>query len=106
MTLALSTNHSESVERVELFSIDDVTYTIPNKVRVNVQLKYLYTLKTEGEMAATYEVLHELLGDDGYQALMNYDDLTEEDFNDVVQVAQKIVMGESEGKAQGKTGSK
>lgn len=99
MAVELTTTN-EPVDRVPLFRIDGVEYTIPKKVKANVQLKYLRSLKEEGELAATYVMLEALLGREGYEALMNYENLTEEDFKTIVDIASHIVLGNTEtGKA-------
>ena len=107
MSLDFKSDKNKEVEQVEIFSIEGVPYSIPNKVKVNLQLKYLRELKLNGELQATYLLLETLLSPEGYEALMNYDDLTDEDFEAVVKVAQEVVFGaETEGKAQKKTGHK
>lgn len=98
--LALISSTDEP-EMVELFSIDGKPYFIPNKVRVNVGLKYLHQVRTTGDAAANSWLLEALLGEEGYQALLDYDDLTAEDLERVQAVAVEIVLGRSEeGKAE------
>jgi hypothetical protein len=87
---------SEPVEMVDLFTIDEVTYQIPAKPNVNIALKYLRVLKRQGELVATSGLLEDLLGEEGFEALTNYEDLTEEDFEAVMTAAQKVTMGSLE----------
>ncbi len=89
-----TTKSTEGVEQVHLFSIDGVDYFIPKKTRVNLGLKYLYQVKTEGESRAGANLLMDLLGDENYVALMNYEDLEEKDLMDIMDVAAKVVLGE------------
>ena len=83
-------------ESIELFTIDDVAYSIPSKPRVNVALKYLRLARTQGQDMAVGWLLEELLGEAGYTALMDYDDLTVEDLTSVAQAAVKVVLGAME----------
>ncbi len=90
-------------EMVDLFSIDGVTYQIPSKPRVNVALKYLWQARTVGEDHAAGELLESLLGPKGFQALVEYDDLTPEQFANILGAAQKVTLGAMEA-AQGNSG--
>lgn len=84
---------SAPVEMVDLFHLDGVTYQIPAKPRVNVALRYLRTAKRDGETVATSELLEALLGVDGFEALTNYDELTPDQFAQIVAAAQKVTLG-------------
>lgn len=83
-------------KRVPLFEIDDVTYTVPAKPRVNLALKFMYQARTLGQDTAAMNILEDLLGHDGFQALMNYDDLTQEDLEAVIGRATRLLMGSLE----------
>lgn len=85
---------------VPLFVLDGKTYSIPAKPKANITLKYLKQVRTVGEDVAAGELLEGLLGTDGYEALMNHDDLTMEQFQQVMLAAQQHVLGAIE-EAQG-----
>lgn len=95
MTIELKSS-DEAVEQVELFSIDGVSYTIPNKVRANITLKMMRMIRTDGEMAASAWLVEELVGEEGFNALCDYDDLTDEQFEQVLKAARLIALGETE----------
>lgn len=80
-------------EMVDLFSIDDTTYQIPAKPRVNIALKYLWHAKQYGEDRAAAELLEALLGAEGFEALVNYDDLEPGDLERIMEVATKHTLG-------------
>lgn len=80
-------------KRVELFSIDGKPYSIPTSVRPNQALRYLNIGRTKGLEAQVDYMLGVLLGADGYEALMEFDDLTEEDLLAVVRACQKVMTG-------------
>jgi|GEM_PF-3350133 len=90
----ISSHDDGTGERVVLFEIDGVEYTIPRKPRANVGLKYLRDLRKVGENVAVSNLLVALLGEDGFDALVDYEDLTMEDLERVTTISQKIVLGE------------
>lgn len=87
---------SKPVETVVLFSIGDREFRIPSKPKVNTSLRYLRNVRTLGEDRAASELLAELLGEEGFNALADYDDLTADQFTAVVRAAQKHVLGSLE----------
>jgi hypothetical protein len=87
------TTSDQPADRVVLFYIDDRPYSIELKPGVNVGLKYLHLVRTVGENQAMGYLLEKLLGAEGYEALMNYDDLTPEQFEKVCDVASKLTLG-------------
>ena len=84
---------------VELFRLGGRVFTIPEKNRVNIALKYLCMAKTNSEEAAGQWMLEQLLGQDAYMALMDFDDLEAEQLTAILGAAQKVVLGSLEGKA-------
>lgn len=83
-------------ERVPAFSINGVTYSISTKPPVNKALRYLHISRTQGTEAGIDFMLGVLLGEEGYEALMDFDQLTEEQLKDVVTIASKIMTGSVE----------
>lgn len=86
----------EVSERVTLFYIDDVAYTVPKKPSPRTSLRYLFLLQTEGEGNANYYLLNALLGTKGYKALMDYEPLTTEQYNQILGLAVEISTGRTE----------
>lgn len=82
--------------RIVLFSIDGREYDIPAKPRANIALKYLWEVKQRGQEVAAATLLEELIGAEGFQALMEYDDLTQDQLKTVMEAAQKVVLGNAE----------
>jgi hypothetical protein len=87
------TSSSEPVERVPLFYIDDVEYSIAAQPGVNIALRYLRQFRTQGETVAIGDLLERLLGADGYQALMDYDALKMEQFQQICGIAVQLTLG-------------
>lgn len=85
-----------AVEKVDLFSIDGEVYQVAAKPSLNVALRYLDELRRRGEMFAGMKLLEDLLGEKGYQALMNYDALTPEHLNSVLLAASELALGSLE----------
>lgn len=86
-------NHEDSTEMVELFTLNDQTYSIPKKPKANIALRYLREARTLGEDVAAGNLLEAVLGEEGYTALMDYEDLTMKDLQSIMLIAQKVVMG-------------
>lgn len=80
-------------ERIPAFSINGTTYSIQTRPRTNQGLKYIHLARTRGSEIAIDYMLEVLLGRDGYQALMDFDDLTEDDLKAVVDAASRIMAG-------------
>jgi hypothetical protein len=79
--------------RIPLFYIDDVEYSIAARPGVNVGLKYMHVFRNQGEYAATSYLLEKLLGAEGYQALMDYDELTATQFQQICEIAAQLALG-------------
>lgn len=95
--LRLSTRSGDvPAGRVPLFYIDDVEYTIPDRVSANVALKYMRMVRVSGVDAASAWLLEEVLGDDAYTALMNYDGLTVTHLEQIGRAINDLVMGATE----------
>jgi hypothetical protein len=95
--IALKTNKDRKVSTVELFSIDGKAYSVPTSVRPNEALKVMHFTRTRGETAGVSYMLESMLGEEGYLALLDYDDLEEEDLEKIIKIASEIVAGALEG---------
>jgi hypothetical protein len=84
-------------QRVPAFSINGTVYTIATRPKTNAGLKYIHLARTKGQEIAVDFMLETLLGTEGYQALMDFDDLTEQNLTDVITAASKIMLGAVEG---------
>lgn len=84
-------------QRVPAFSINGVVYSILTRPKTNAGLKYIHLARTKGQEIAVDFMLETLLGTKGYQALMDFDDLTEQNLTDVITAASKIMLGAVEG---------
>ncbi|MFE2407126.1 hypothetical protein ACFXDE_02145 [Kitasatospora sp. NPDC059408] len=91
--LRLTTAPRADEKRVPLFYIDDVEYTIPARPRMNVALQYMHLAKDQGDAVAADYLLGSLLGEDGYRALREYDQLTPEQFQQITAIATRQTMG-------------
>jgi len=80
-------------ERIPAFSINGEVYSILTKPRVNQGLKYVHLARTKGSEIAVDYMLEVLLGTEGYEALIGFDDLTEADLEAVISAASRIMAG-------------
>jgi hypothetical protein len=91
-----SKDEGEPIEYLTLFEIDDKEYQVPKNPSPTVGLKFLHIMKTEGSQAAAYFMLTTMLSPEGYEALMNYDKLTQEQYDFVLSAAVRIATGKTE----------
>jgi hypothetical protein len=91
--LRLTTSPQVDEERVPLFYIDDVEYCIPKRPRMNIALQYMHLAKDQGDAVATDYLLGSLLGEEGYRALREFDQLTPEQFQHITAIATRQTMG-------------
>lgn len=95
----------DAVEQIHVFSIGDTDYYMP------VQVDYVHSIRAmeiqaqRGEAASVAYMLRVTLGDEAYEALINYPKLREEHFEQIMATANKIVMASREGKARSLPGS-
>lgn len=88
-------------EVVELFSAGGRTYTVPARPRVNVALKYMRAIRKIGPTLAEAQLLEDLLGEDGYDALCDCDLLTAEQLSQIAELASKHALGALEEAPEG-----
>jgi|SRR5579872_5505107 len=91
-----SKDKGEDVEMVTLFEIDDVKYEVPQNPSPTVGLRYLHILNDEGEQKAAYFILTKMLSEEGYEALMNYEQLSQDQYDFVLTAAVRIATGKTE----------
>jgi hypothetical protein len=90
-------------DQVVLFSLDGKDYFVPAKIGPNVALAYMRDIRRNGVEHARAGILERILGREALDALADYDDLTEEDFEAVMKAVDKHVLGplEKTGKGSG-----
>lgn len=102
----LTSKTDAPADRVVLFYVDDEPYTIPKKISRGHGLRFLRTMRRQGEAIAAQELMETLIGEDGYEALMNCDDLTDEDLDKIMDRLRDEALGavedETGGKAKGR----
>lgn len=99
IVLTSSSDDSE-VEMLHVFTIDGKKYYMPTEVPFSVSVKAMRVFAERGETAALDFQLHALLGDEGYNALLNFDDLQADDFKRIIELADQIVTASTKGKAE------
>jgi hypothetical protein len=98
----------EAEKRVPLFFIDDVPYTVPKKPNPVIGLTFLKLAHEEGVEEANYYLLMEMLGEEGYQALLDYAAkglLEQEHYDQVLEKALRIVSRQDTPKANNRNGT-
>lgn len=91
---------AEEIEVIHAFTLDGQEYFMPVEVDWHHAVRSLDIAAEQGEAAAVAYQLRILLGEDGYRALVNFEDIRREDFQAICELANKIIMSSSEGKAR------
>jgi hypothetical protein len=91
-----SKDEGEEVEYVTLFELDDKPFQVPKNPSPTVGLRYLHILRHEGEGQAAYFMLSKMLGEKGYDALMDYEKLTQDQYDFILTAAIRIATGKTE----------
>ena len=89
----LTSKPAVEAARAVLFYVDDTAYSIPKKIGRNHGLRYLQTARKQGEALAAQELLEILIGEDGYQALMDCDGLGDEDLDRIMTQLRDGALG-------------
>lgn len=85
--------NDQPTEMRDLFHLNGKTYQIPAKPRVNLALRVIKMMREHGAEAGQAMVLPDVIGLEAFDALTGYDDLTDEQMQQVVQLAMRTTMG-------------
>lgn len=96
LTTKVAGDESPDQDRVVVFTLDGVEFTMPRKPRMNLGIRFLWEMKYLGEVKAVPNFLEAMLGKEGFQALAMAEAITPEQFKAVLDIAQNLAMGESE----------
>jgi hypothetical protein len=91
----------EKTDRIVLFTIDDKEFTVPAKPGMRVALKFLNEMKrSDNEMFGMLQLLQDMLGDEQYYALLDYEELSDDLVGKIAEQCVALALGT----AQEKTG--
>jgi hypothetical protein len=97
---------SVAYNEVVLFKLDGQEYTTTDRPRVALSLRYMRMIREEGESEANAYLVEQCIGTEAYERLMDYDDLTTEQFAGIMELVKSIAIkalpGEGEGGPKGK----
>jgi hypothetical protein len=88
-----SAKNAAAGKRIPAFSVNGTVYSILTTPRLNQGMRYVHIARTKGSEQAVDYMLEVLLGEDGYEALLGFDDLTEADLEAVINAASRIMAG-------------
>lgn len=98
MVLRLSSEDPGEEQKLEdLFEIDGQMYQVWTNPSPTIGLRFLKIARTQGELAAGQYLIEALIGEDGYDALSNYEQLTDDQIEFVMKVCRRYALGETEG---------
>lgn len=83
----------KAAERVVLFTIDGVEFTVPKRPGVNMTLKFLNEMrKSKNEMFAALGLLEAMLGEEKYNELLDYEELEDDLLGEILEQVVKLAM--------------
>ena len=91
--IKIDTKTPVSDERIDVFSIDDETYSMPKEINGQFAMQVLDQIRAEGSEATTAFILKECIGSKGYRALMDCQTLTTGDLKAVIKIVSDHVLG-------------
>lgn len=93
IVLPPSTAKTLSENTVVLFELDEREYRVPAKPRAVIALRYLRAVRRGGTEAGAAQLLTDLIGVDGFDALCEYEDLESGQLKQIMEAAQKLALG-------------
>lgn len=88
---------NEKKDRIVLFTIDDREFTVPAKPGMRVALKFLNEMKrSDNEMFGMLQLLQDMLGDDQYNALLDYEELSDELVGKIAEQCVTLALGNAQ----------
>lgn len=95
----------EEPEEIHAFSIGDVDYYVPTAVPFHCSVQAMEIYAQRGEAAAITYTLRTVLGDEAYEALINYKGLSEANFEAIVRLTDRIIKASGKGSQKPSAGS-
>jgi len=86
------------VETIDIFKLDGKVYTAPKEMPFSAALEYMEAQVEQGPDAAVFMMLRSVLGQEAFDALKKNRNLTQEQFQSVVEVVEKHLLADEEGK--------
>ncbi len=83
-------------ERIELFTLEGKTYTMPKKLSANKLLAFMQEMRANGQEAAAVGLLIDCIGMAGYQKLRAYPGLQFADLKAIFDAVSLAAMGAME----------
>ena len=83
-------------DRIVVFTLNGVDYSIPRRVNMSIGLRFIRDRARFGSDVAIVNLMEEMLGEDGYNALLSYDGVTDKDFETITEVLSRAAMGKLE----------
>ncbi len=83
----------EEATRVPLFYIDDEEYTIPQTFSASIGLRYLRNINVDGRDYAIAQLMEEVLGEEGFEALSTCNYLTKTQIENITEYIVELALG-------------
>jgi hypothetical protein len=91
--IKIDTKTPLSDERIPVFSIDGVEYSMPKEINGHFAIEVLEQIRSNGAESVVSFMLEEAIGSKGYRALRGCETLTTADLKAVISIVQDHVLG-------------
>jgi hypothetical protein len=91
--IVITSDASLLTERVDVFSIDGVMYSMPKVINAAIALRAVEIIEQGGDLAVIPFMFRETIGPDGYEALKNCVSLKPSDLQAVTKIIADHVLG-------------
>lgn len=99
------TESAEPVEMVDFITIDDVVYQVPAKPKLAIALQFLDDTRRRGSVLAEMILLEKMVGEKGYKAICEFEDIQPEDMRKIMNALADTVLGVLEESPNSDSGS-
>jgi|SRR5688572_23003614 hypothetical protein len=87
----------EKKDKIVLFTIDDQDFTVPAKPGMRVALKFLNQMKkSDNEMFGMLQLLEDMLGEEQYNKLLDYEELSDELVGKIAEQCITLALGNAQ----------
>lgn len=98
LDLGSSKVDEKKIETIDIFKLDGVTYSAPKDMPFGVALEYMEAQVEHGPDAAVFLMIKRVLGEDAFRALKTNRNLTQEQFQEIIQSLEGLVLADESGK--------
>jgi hypothetical protein len=95
LELHTKTTTKKPAEMEPAFTINGTVFSVPVEVKAQVAIRYMDHCRKKGENWGLSWLLETILGEQAYEALLEFDDLEDEQLIAIAKIVQSKVIGDA-----------